>query len=82
MDLRFGTAFKDTKTCGVTPQGGDLGVANAKLITPANPAASLVSVRPHAAAANRMPPLASSVVDEPGVKVIDDWINSMGAGCP
>jgi uncharacterized repeat protein (TIGR03806 family) len=81
MDLRFGTAFVDTKTCSVLPQSGDLGVAGAKLITPGMPETSLVSVRPHSATINRMPPLASTRVDEPGVKVLDDWIRSIAA-CP
>jgi mono/diheme cytochrome c family protein len=81
MDLRFGTAFVDTKTCNVTPQGGDIGVANAKLITPGMPETSLVSLRPHSATINRMPPLASTRVDEPGVKVLDDWIRAIAA-CP
>jgi hypothetical protein len=81
MDLRFGTAFVDTKSCNVTPEAGDIGVKDAKLLVPGNPALSLLSVRPHSPAANRMPPLASSVVDNPGVKVIDDWIKSVAA-CP
>lgn len=81
MDLRFGTAFVDTKSCNVTPEAGDIGVKDAKLLVPGNPALSLLSVRPHSPAANRMPPLASTVVDNPGVKVIDDWIKSVAA-CP
>jgi uncharacterized repeat protein (TIGR03806 family) len=81
MDLRFGTAFTDTKTCNVTPAAGDLGVTGAKLLAPGMPATSILSLRPHSPAANRMPPLASSRVDEPGVKVLDDWIRSITA-CP
>jgi uncharacterized repeat protein (TIGR03806 family) len=81
MDLRFGTAFVDTKSCNVVPEAGDIGVKDAKLFVPGNPALSLLSVRPHSPAANRMPPLASSIVDDQGVKVIDDWIKSVAA-CP
>ena len=81
MDLRFATAFTDTKTCNATPAGGDIGVPGAKLLTPGMPETSILSLRPHSAAANRMPPLASSRVDEPGVKVLDDWIRSIAA-CP
>lgn len=81
MDLRFGTAFKDTASCNVEPEAGDIGVTGAKLVIPGDPSKSLLSVRPHSPAANRMPPLASSVVDVPGVKVIDDWITSLKA-CP
>jgi uncharacterized repeat protein (TIGR03806 family) len=81
MDLRFGTALLDTKSCNVAPEAGDLGVAGAKLIVPGAPDKSILSLRPHSPAANRMPPLASSIVDDPGVKVIDDWIRGIAA-CP
>jgi len=81
MDLQFGTAFVDTKSCNVDPEAGDLGVAGGKLIVPGAPEQSILALRPHSPAANRMPPLASSVVDEPGVKVLDDWIRGIAA-CP
>jgi uncharacterized repeat protein (TIGR03806 family) len=81
LDLRFGTAFKDTVSCDVEPEAGDIGVAGAKLLTPGDPSKSLLSLRPHSPAANRMPPLGSSVVDAPGLKVLDDWITSVTA-CP
>jgi len=81
MDLRFATPFSDTKTCNVDPVQGDLGVAGAKRITPGAPAKSVLSLRPHSPAANRMPPLASSVVDDKGLQAIDAWITSLTA-CP
>jgi uncharacterized repeat protein (TIGR03806 family) len=82
MDLRFATDFKGVAVCNVDPQRGDLGIAGAKLLAPGAPDKSIVSVRPHAPPnANRMPPLASSVVDMKGVSVIDDWIRGVTA-CP
>ena len=81
MDLRWGTALKDTKSCNVDNEAGDLGIAGSKLLVPGAPEKSLLSVRPHSPAANRMPPLASSIVDDKGVKVLDDWIRSLTA-CP
>jgi uncharacterized repeat protein (TIGR03806 family) len=81
MDLRFATALKDTKTCDVDPQRGDMGVDGAKILAPGAPPKSVLSLRPHSPAANRMPPLATSVVDDKGVKVLDDWITSVTA-CP
>jgi len=81
MELTFATAFKDTKTCNVDPESGDLAITGAKLLVPGSPATSLLSVRAHLPAANRMPPLGSSVVDTQGVKVLDDWITSLTA-CP
>ncbi|MBX3191694.1 MAG: PQQ-dependent sugar dehydrogenase [Labilithrix sp.] len=81
MVLTFATSLKDTVTCNVDPEAGDLGIAGAKLIVPGDPAKSLLSVRPHALGANRMPPIASSLVDTQGVAVLDDWIRSVTA-CP
>jgi uncharacterized repeat protein (TIGR03806 family) len=81
MDLRFGTAFVDTKSCNVDPEAGGLGVAGSKLVVPGAPDKSILSLRPHSPAANRMPPLGSSVVDDPGMKVLDDWIRGIAA-CP
>ena len=82
LDLRFATAFADMKICNVDPQRGDLGIAGAKLLVPSAPEKSIVSVRPHALpGANRMPPLASSLVDDKGVSAIDDWIRGVTA-CP
>lgn len=81
MSLLFGLPLKDTASCNADPEAGDLGIAGAKLIVPGQPTKSLVSVRAHAAGANRMPPLASHVVDTKGMEVIDSWITSLAA-CP
>lgn len=81
MDLRAATALFDTHTCDVEPAGGDLGVAGAKRLVPGAPAESLISIRPHAAAVGRMPPLASTVVDAAGLAVVDAWIAGL-PGCP
>jgi uncharacterized repeat protein (TIGR03806 family) len=81
MDLRFATPLQGTDTCNVDPQRGTLGVAGAKLLVPGNAAQSLISIRPHATGANRMPPLASDLVDTQGVKAVDDWIAQLTA-CP
>jgi uncharacterized repeat protein (TIGR03806 family) len=81
MDLRFGTSFHDTKSCGATPIVDDLGMADSKLIAPGKPQSSVVSIRIHSTDAKRMPPLASRRVDDKGVQLIDTWISSMNA-CP
>lgn len=81
MVLTYGTPLKDTKTCNVDPQRGDLGVAGAKLLVPTDPAKSMISLRPHSVAANRMPPLASSLVDDKGVAAIDAFVKGVTA-CP
>lgn len=81
MDLRFATTLKDTQTCDVTPQQGDVGVAGAKILAHGDPSKSVLSLRPHSPSANRMPPLATSIVDDKGLAVLDAWIRSVTA-CP
>lgn len=80
-DWRWQTAFKMTNTCNGAPQEGSLGVTGAMLIVPGAPSKSLVSLRMHALDANRMPPLATHVVDPTGTAVVDQWIQSLTA-CP
>ena len=79
--FRFSRTFKDTQVCNTEPEGERLGVAGAKLFVPGDPAKSLISLRTHALDQNRMPPLASSVVDPLGTSMIDQWITSTTA-CP
>jgi len=82
MDLRYATSFTEVKACDVGPINGDLGVAGAKIISPGNPAQSLLSVRMKALGANRMPPLASEIIDPQGTAVIDAWISSLNSCTP
>ena len=56
-------------------------MAGALLLTPGSPETSILSVRMHALDAARMPPLATSVVDQTGAALVDDWIRSLTA-CP
>ncbi|MEQ1503985.1 MAG: PQQ-dependent sugar dehydrogenase [Myxococcota bacterium] len=81
IDFRFSTPLADTHACGVAPEHGDLGVGGALVITPGQPAASLVSLRMHLRDANQMPPLGTNVVDDVGAALIDEWITSL-SGCP
>lgn len=79
LDLRYTAA--ETGGCGAEPTEGDLGVAGVKVIDPGDPANSAIALRMRALDAKRMPPLASAVVDEEGVALIEAWIAAM-TGCP
>jgi uncharacterized repeat protein (TIGR03806 family) len=81
MDLRISRSLEETHTCGVEPTQGDLGIAGARRLVPGAPERSMLSIRPHAAEVGRMPPLATSLVDDNGVAVIDAWIRSLER-CP
>lgn len=80
-DFRHWLPLKDTHTCDVAPENGDLGVAGARLIKPGVPLQSVVSLRVHALDSARMPPVGSLVVDAAGADLIDQWISSL-TSCP
>lgn len=76
MDLRRTTPIAQTRTVGVAPNGGDLGIAGAQRIRAGNKAQSLVWERMRRLDSNRMPPIASHVVDDAGVALIGQWIDA------
>lgn len=86
VDMRFETPFADTNLCGESEH--DEGVVPAFRVVPGNPAMSAMSMRMHTLdmppdVVVRMPKLGSTVVDEAGAKLIDDWITSLPAdACP
>jgi glucose/arabinose dehydrogenase len=81
FDLRYTSAFAETATCNVPAQRDDFGIAGAALVTPSMPATSVLLRRLRAPAAARMPPLASTRIDEDGAALIEGWIASVGS-CP
>jgi uncharacterized repeat protein (TIGR03806 family) len=81
FDLRATVPLADAKLCDVLP-GYDMEIAGARLIAPGDPDRSIVlqrmaTVLPYL----RMPPGYSTVVDEQGRQLLDDWIAAMTA-CP
>ncbi|MCS6897366.1 MAG: hypothetical protein NZM29_05275, partial [Nitrospira sp.] len=76
MDLRYDTPLAQTGTCNVQPLRGDLGIAEARIIAPGDPARSVLLTRMNRRNdPSMMPPLASNVVDTAGVRLIREWIN-------
>jgi uncharacterized repeat protein (TIGR03806 family) len=81
LDLRHGALLSQT-ACGIPPQQTDLGTGAAgRIIAPGNPDASLVLLRMRSLNRNRMPPVASAIVDREGLALLTDWISPMKA-CP
>jgi uncharacterized repeat protein (TIGR03806 family) len=80
-DFRASLSLKDMKICNATPLNGDVGVSGAKIFTPAEPTKSTISLRMRTLGPARMPQLGTVIVDEPGSKLVDDWISSV-ASCP
>jgi hypothetical protein len=78
MDLRATTALAAMNTCDATPQSGNLGIPNARLIAPGDAARSVIVARMNRRDLNGMPPIGSSVIDSSGVALLSAWINSLG----
>jgi hypothetical protein len=78
MDLRYSTLLSGTNACGVAPQSGDLGLgAGARIIAPGSASNSVLVARMNSRDANGMPPLASSIVDQQGVALLQQWVDSL-----
>lgn len=80
MDLRFGISLADTGLCDVLPQAGDLGVGDARIVAPGDPARSVLIERMRRRDVNGMPPIGSTEVDGAGVDLLVEWIARMN-GC-
>jgi uncharacterized repeat protein (TIGR03806 family) len=80
LDLRYTTTLAGTNACNATPQAGDLGIADARIIAAGDAARSVLVARMNRRDVQAMPPLASTVVDAVGVNLVGNWINSL-SGC-
>jgi len=80
FDFNRQLSFSEMNICNTDPIRGDLGIANAKILSPGSTALSLIIQRMNVLDNNRMPPIASHVIDSEGVSVLSDWINSLN-GC-
>lgn len=67
--------------CDVTPEVGALGIADARLLAPGDPARSIIAVRMERLDASTMPPIAHHVIDSDGLALISAWIGSI-TSCP
>ncbi|WP_273453885.1 PQQ-dependent sugar dehydrogenase [Nevskia ramosa] len=76
MDLRATTAMSATRTLNVPPSGTSLGLPNARRIASGSKESSLIWERMRRLDDNRMPNIASHVVDADGVALIGQWIDS------
>jgi uncharacterized repeat protein (TIGR03806 family) len=81
MDLLFSTPLGDANLCNVDPGETDLGIANVKLLTPGDPATSMIVERMKRRDVYGMPPLGTLFVHTDGVILMEDWITGLAA-CP
>lgn len=79
MDLRFSTSRTDMNVCNEDPSFGDLGISGAKILSPGDATQSILVNRPaRVNPLQRMPPLATSVVDTEAIDVLRSWVESPG----
>lgn len=82
LDLRASTPTRLTKTCNELPQQGDPVAGGGVLLSPGDPASSILYVRMVSRDESwRMPPVGSLVVDELASELMAEWIESLGS-CP
>ncbi len=82
QDLRFDVKFADMGICNAEPRKGYAGVAGSTILTPGNPALSVIHIRMQSLEDKvRMPQIATHQVDAAGLALIDEWIRSINA-CP
>lgn len=77
MELGFATPPDKTKMIGVAPLHDKFGIEGALLVAPGEPERSVLLKRLTMRGRGQMPPLATSVVDEAGVKLLKEWIESL-----
>ena len=80
LDLRRTISMAEMGVCDVEPEGDDMGVEGAMLLSPGSPERSVLSLRMAATDGTRMPELGSRVIHTEGLGTVDDWIRSL-EGC-
>lgn len=79
-DARWDTDVNDMGLIDIRPSAGDIGIEDAYIIKSGDPAKSVLYERITSLdPAIRMPPLASTRVDEDGARVIRAWIYSLNS---
>jgi uncharacterized repeat protein (TIGR03806 family) len=77
LDMCFHTSLSETKLIGTPPAKGDYGPAGSKIITPGDPAHSILLTRMKTRGEGKMPNVATLEVDDAAVEIIRQWIESM-----
>lgn len=74
MELGFFTSRKKANIVGEKPLHDRFGIEDAELVAPGAPRRSVLLHRVATRGRGQMPPLASSIVDEAAVKLLEEWI--------
>jgi uncharacterized repeat protein (TIGR03806 family) len=81
LDLRFTTPLSQMNACDIDPLEGDLGISGIKILDPQGsfnqPNSIMVTRMESLDTANRMPPLATDIVDVDALDVLKNWIDGL-----
>lgn len=80
IDLRWTTPLEETGLCDALPEEVDLGIEDAVLLAPGEPARSLLLMRQRELGEHRMPPVGTAAVHAEGVEAVEQWITDLN-GC-
>jgi len=78
LDLRYNIPLVSAHMIGIPASLENLNIENAMRIQPGQPDSSILFLRMVRNDEHRMPPLASSIIDTQGSKLIREWIDSLG----
>jgi uncharacterized repeat protein (TIGR03806 family) len=82
LELEYKTPLPDTRTLDVKPLHHGFGMADPRVIAPGSPERSVLLHRMSLRGPGQMPPLATSVADEEGLKLMRAWITQLGTKAP
>ncbi|MCA9125911.1 MAG: PQQ-dependent sugar dehydrogenase [Planctomycetales bacterium] len=77
FDISFEKLLDDTKAIDATAMRGDLGLKNARIIAPGQPAESVLMYRMAKSGSGRMPHVGSTLSDLAGIRLVRQWIAQM-----
>ena len=83
FDLRFERTFAEMGICNATPDQGDMGLPDARIVAPGEPGRSVLYDRMRVNdLPRRMPRIGRNVPDEQGLELISRWIGSITSCAP
>ena len=77
IELQTDKPLDKTGALDVRPTQGTFGIQNARIIAPSDPLRSVLYYRMSKLGRGRMPHIGSEIVDEPGARLIHDWIRQL-----
>jgi putative heme-binding domain-containing protein len=78
LELDYSKSLKETGILGTKPRQGDFGIPDARLVAPGDAGRSVLLYRMAKFGRGRMPHLGSEWPDAIGVRLVEEWIGTLG----